>query len=187
MPGRTAWPDRVLKRQPCRLPDGKIILILGNGGLPIPAGKQTHRGSPPRPVRGKGSTKTRHTGAMEASARQGRAGRRPGALAPRSAKGQHSAVAWAMAPSMAATQFRFPSGRDQETQRVSPAPAGRCPVDRQVQEQRRPAPDPAGEKRPLGAGRALAGGFGPRLGKGQRGAVAGAMAPARETRASRNA
>jgi hypothetical protein len=39
--------------------------------------------------------------------------------------------------------------------------------------QRRPAP--------AGGGRALAGGFGPRLAKGQRGALAGAMAPARET------
>jgi len=67
--------------------------------------------------------------------------------------------------------------------RVSPARAGRRPVDRQVREERRPAPDPAGEKRPPGAGRALAGGFGPRLDKGQRGAVAGAMAPARMRKA----
>jgi hypothetical protein len=41
-----------------------------------------------------------------------------------------------------------------------PARARRFPVDRQVQAHRRPAPDPAGEKRPPGAGRALAGGFG---------------------------
>jgi len=73
------------------------------------------------------------------------------------------------------------SGREQETQRVSPARAGRCPTDRQVREQRRPAPDPAGEKRPPWAGRALAGDLGPRLGKRQRCDVAGAMAPARET------
>jgi len=46
--------------------------------------------------------------------------------------------------------------------RVSPARAERCPVDRQVREGQRPAPDPAGAKRPPGAGRALAGGFGPR-------------------------
>jgi len=46
--------------------------------------------------------------------------------------------------------------------RVSPARAGRCPVDREVLEGQRPAPDPAGAKRPPGAGRALAGGFGPR-------------------------
>jgi len=54
-------------------------------------------------------------------------------------------------------------------------------MDRQVREDRRPAPDLAGAKRPPGAGRALAGGFGPRLVKDQRGAAAGAMAPARET------
>ena len=59
------------------------------------------------------------------------------------------------------------------------ARAGRFPADRQVQAHGRPAPDPAGGKRPPGAGRALAGGFGPRLAWGQRGAVAGAMAPAR--------
>jgi hypothetical protein len=65
---------------------------------------------------------------------------------------------------MAPTQFRLHSGRDEETHRVSPARAGRCPADRLIQEQRRPAPDPAGEKRPPWAGRALAGGFGPRAG-----------------------
>jgi len=68
-------------------------------------------------------------------------------------------------------------GRGNAT-RVSPACVGRCPLDRQVRERRRPAPDPAGAKRPPVAGRALAGGFGPRRTKGQRGAVAGAMAPA---------
>ncbi|MFN7596675.1 MAG: hypothetical protein ACK5PT_08000 [Cereibacter sp.] len=44
----------------------------------------------------------------------------------------------------------------------------------------RPAPDPAGGKRPPWAGRVLAGGFGPRPVKDQRDAVAGAMAPANE-------
>jgi hypothetical protein len=48
--------------------------------------------------------------------------------------------------------------------RVSPARAGRCPVDRQVREGQRPAPGPAGAKRPPLAGRALAGGFGPPAG-----------------------
>jgi len=61
-----------------------------------------------------------------------------------------------------------------------PARAARCQPDRQVREERRPAPDPAGEKRPPGAGRALAGGFGPRLASGSVAAVAGAMAPAIE-------
>jgi hypothetical protein len=46
-----------------------------------------------------------------------------------------------------------------------PARAGRFPADRQVQAHRRPAPDPAGEKRPPGVGRALAGGFGPPAGQ----------------------
>ncbi len=53
-------------------------------------------------------------------------------------------------------------GRSGNATRVSPARAGHCPVDRQFREIQRPAPDPAGEKRPPGAGRALAGGFGPR-------------------------
>ena len=61
-----------------------------------------------------------------------------------------------------------------------PLRPGPCPAGRQVREGQRPAPDPAGEKRPPRAGRALAGGFGPRLTKDQRGAVAGAMAPASE-------
>ena len=52
--------------------------------------------------------------------------------------------------------------REQETHCVSPARVERCPVDRQVLERQRPAPDLAGAKRPPGAGRALAGGFGPR-------------------------
>jgi hypothetical protein len=56
--------------------------------------------------------------------------------------------------------------------------AERCHQDPCHPHQQRSAPDPAGEKRPPGAGRALAGGFGPRLAKDQGGAVAGAMAPA---------
>jgi len=58
-----------------------------------------------------------------------------------------------------------PSGRGNAT-RVSPARTGRCPVDPNVREKQRPAPDPAGDKRPPGAGRALAGGFGPPAGQG---------------------
>ncbi len=64
--------------------------------------------------------------------------------------------------------------------RVSPARAGRSPADRQVREGQRPAPDPAGAKRPPRAGRALAGGCGPPAGKDQRNALAGATAPAME-------
>ena len=50
--------------------------------------------------------------------------------------------------------------------RVSPARSGRGAVDRQVREGQRPAPDPAGAKRPPRAGRALAGSFGPPAGQG---------------------
>jgi hypothetical protein len=47
-------------------------------------------------------------------------------------------------------------GRIRETHRVSPARARRCPVHRCVLSHQRPAPDPAGEKRPPWAGRAFA-------------------------------
>jgi hypothetical protein len=59
-----------------------------------------------------------------------------------------------------------PSGREKETHCVSPARAERCPQDPCHPNRQRPAPDPAGEKRPPGAGRALAGGFGPPAGQG---------------------
>ena len=73
------------------------------------------------------------------------------------------------------------SGRDQETRPAFPPPLrnGALWTGRSWNNNR-PASGPAGAKRPPGAGRALAGGFGPRLEKGQRGAVAGAMAPAIE-------
>ena len=71
-----------------------------------------------------------------------------------------------MAPAIEAVKVPSPSGRGGETHRVSPARARRCPVDQSVREQQRPAPDPAGEKRPPMAGRALAGGFGPPAGQG---------------------
>jgi hypothetical protein len=61
------------------------------------------------------------------------------------------------------------SGRDQETHCVSPARAERCHKDPCHPHQQRPSPDPAGAKRPPGAGRALAGGFGPPAGQGSAG------------------
>ena len=67
--------------------------------------------------------------------------------------------------------------RDQETRPAFPARAGRCHKDPCRPHNERPAPGPAGAKRPPGAARTLAGGFGPRRVKGQRSAVAGAMAP----------
>ena len=60
-----------------------------------------------------------------------------------------------------------------------PPPARRLCKDPDCPHNGRPAPGPAGAKRP--PVRALASGIGPRLVKDQRGAVAGAMAPANET------
>ena len=80
-----------------------------------------------------------------------------------------------------------PSGREQETHCVSPARAGQCSVDRQVREQQRPAPDPAGEKRPPGAGRALAGGFGPPAGVRSAWHCGRGDGPCQSCRASRHA
>jgi hypothetical protein len=61
------------------------------------------------------------------------------------------------------------SGQERETHCVSPARARRCPQDPCHPQQERPAPDPAGKKRPPGAGRALAGGFWPPAGLGSAG------------------
>ncbi len=95
----------------------------------------------------------------EASARRGRGGRWPGALGPRRTKDQLGTVAGAMAPAMATMQFRRRFGRDQETHCVSPARAELCHQDPCHPHQQRPAPGPAGEKRPpwggAGAGRGL--------------------------------
>jgi hypothetical protein len=140
--------------------------FVGAGGT----GKRTAfprpRGTVPCRSAGPGTTRGQRPTRRARSARRGRGGRWPGALGPRLAWDQRSAVAGAMAPAMAATQFRPKSGREQKTHCVSPARAARFPVDRQVQAHRKPAPDPAGEKRPPGAGRALAGGFGPPAGQG---------------------
>ena len=48
--------------------------------------------------------------------------------------------------------------------RVFPARARQCPIDREVREKQRPAPDPAGAKRPPWEGRALVCGLGPPAG-----------------------
>jgi len=72
-----------------------------------------------------------------------------------------------MAPAIAAVTALSPlRAGPGNASRVCPARARRCPVDRQVREERRPAPDPAGGKRPPGAGRVLAGDFGPPAGQG---------------------
>ncbi len=56
---------------------------------------------------------------------------------------------------------RRPSGREQETQRVSPPVRNGAPQTGRSGNNRRPAPDPEGEKRPPGAGRAQGRGDGP--------------------------
>jgi hypothetical protein len=89
-----------------------------------------------------------------------------GGLGPRLAWDQRGAVAGAMAPAIEAAKVRSLVRAGPGNAPRFPARAGQCPVDRHVQKQRRPAPDPAGEKRPPGAGRALAGGFGPPAGLG---------------------
>ena len=119
----------------------------------------------------------------EASARRGRGGRWPGALGPRRAWDQRGAVAGAMAPAIEAVEvLSFGRAGTGNAPRF-PARAGRFPADRQVQAQRRPAPDPAGEKRPLGAGRALAGGFGPPAGQGSAGRCGRGDCPCHGSRA----
>jgi hypothetical protein len=133
--------------------------FVGAGGnrkrtaFPRPCGTVPRR--PAGPVTPAGQRPTRRA----RSVRHGRGGRWPGALGPRRAKDQRGAVAGAMAPAMAATQFR-PLRAGTGNACVSPARARRLPADRQVREKQRPAPNPADGKRPPGAGRALAGGFG---------------------------
>jgi hypothetical protein len=73
------------------------------------------------------------------------------------------------------------SGRDQETHRVSPAPARRPQQDHSTKRNPGQRLTRRARSARLGAGRALAGGFGPRLAWRQRGDVAGAMAPANKT------
>ena len=77
-------------------------------------------------------------------------------------------------PLQRVSDFTAPGGIRKRT--AFPRPLGTVPC--------RPVdPEPTKGQRPPGAGRALAGGFGPRLDKDQRGSVAGAMAPARMRKA----
>jgi hypothetical protein len=117
----------------------------------------------PRP-RGTPASRPSPRAQREASARPG--GRWPAALGPRLAWGQRGAVAGAMASAIEAVKGLSSIRAEPGNALSFPARARRFPVDRQVQAHRRSAPDPAGEKRPPGAGRALAGGFGPPAGQG---------------------
>jgi len=144
----------------------------GDGAIARPGGIRKRdprfhrpRGTVPRRPASPGRTEaSARPGGREAPA-EGGAGAGRGLWAPRRARDQRYAVAKAMAFAMASGSdpSSLRAGQGNAT-RVSPARAGRSPVDRQVREQRRPAPDPAGEKRPPRAGRALAGGFGPPAG-----------------------
>ncbi len=114
---------------------------------------------------GPGSTKGQRPTRRARSARRGRGGRWPGALAPGWSSG-----------SVALWQGRWPL----------PWKRGHCFLRPRGTLPPGPSPPaPTAGQRPPVAGRALAGGFGPRQAKDQRGAVAGAMAPAgiRRTRA----
>jgi len=179
----------VLKRHPGRLPAGALLPIRGRG-LPLCAGSgNATRVSPARAARCRCDRQVRET---QRPAPDPAGGKRPpragralaGGFGPRRDKDRPCAVAKAMAFANQAAKVQSPvrAGPGNAT-RVSPARARRCLVDRQVREGQRPAPDPAGGKRPPWAGRVLAGGFGPRPVKDQRDAVAGAMAPARMRKA----
>jgi len=158
----------VLKRHPGRLPAGALLPIRGRG-LPLCAGSgNATRVSPARAARCRCDRQVRET---QRPAPDPAGGKRPpragralaGGFGPRRDKDRPCAVAKAMAFANQAAKVQSPvrAGPGNAT-RVSPARARRCLVDRQVREGQRPAPDPAGGKRPPWAGRALAGGFGPR-------------------------
>ncbi len=72
---------------------------------------------------------------------------------------RHQLLPWERGVSIEAPRWRFRAEKGNAT-RVSSARARRCPVGRWVHAGPRPAPDPAGEKRPPWAGRALAVAFG---------------------------
>ena len=75
-----------------------------------------------------------------------------GGFGPPAAWDQRGAVAGAMAPAIAATQFRRRFGRDQETHCVSAARTRQFPVDRQVREKQKASARPGGREAPAGGG-----------------------------------
>jgi len=166
-------PDGALNLHRDHLPAGTIGPIRGQG-LPFRTGSGNAprfprpRGTVPRGPAGPGVTEaSARPGGREAPARGGAGAGRGALWAPRRDKGRRGAEAEATAFARVTGHPReHPFGRKQETHRVSPARAGRCPGDRQVLEGQRPAPDPAGAKRPPWAGRALAGGLWPPAGQG---------------------
>jgi hypothetical protein len=167
--------DRVLKDQHRRLPGEKCFLIRGKGAA-VPGEQETHRVS--RPVSDHSSTGTASASATEASVRHG------GREAPAGGGAGAGRGLWPPAGLGSAGRCgrgdgpchgNGAGGSDSDRPRplragtgnacVSPARAERCHKDPYHPHHQRPAPDPAGEKRPPGAGRALAGGFGPPAGQ----------------------
>ncbi len=148
--------------------------------FPRPRGTLPQRPVQPAPTAGQRPTRRAR------SARQGRGGRWPGALGPRLARGQPGAVAGAMAPARdtghpgIVTNTTPPGGNRKRT--AFPRPRGTLPPG--------PVPPaPTAGQRPTRRARSARrgrcgrwpGGFGPRLARDRRGAVKGAMAPARDT------
>jgi len=86
-----------------------------------------------------------------------------------------------MAPAIEAVRVLSPlrAGTGNAT-RVSPARVGRSPVDRWIRAPRKASARPGGREAPAVGGAGAGRGLWPPAGKGQRGAVAGAMAPAIE-------
>ena len=129
-----------------------------------PEGSLRPDATPGRPARGRSRAPTGGIGPRQAWDQRGAVA---GAIAPANARvdGGTSSDAPCPDPSRRAQSKETPL-RAGETHCVSPARARRCHQDRCNPHQQRPALDPAGEKRPPGAGRALAGGFGPPAGQG---------------------
>ncbi len=181
--GRGLWPRRVLIRVwrngrgdgPCiEAVEVPSPLRAGTGNaarFPRPRGTLPHR--PAGPGTPQASARP---GGREAPA-EGGAGAGRG-LWPPAGQGSAWCCAGAMAPAREAGAVLSPL-RAGETRPAFPLPArnGALQTGRSGTNER-PAPGPAGAKRPPGAARTLAGGFGPRLVRDQRGTVAGVMAPA---------
>jgi len=171
------------------MPGGKMASIRGKGWRSGRTGKRT---TFPRPGCDRGPTgpvplarRRPVPGPAGRGARLGRVGLWPGALRPRLAMGQRSAVAGAMAPARESghrgMHRNASSGGNRKRDPRFPRPCGTVPCRPVGPGDTEVSARPGGDEAPAGGGRALAGGFGPRLGKGQRGAVAKAMAFARVT------
>jgi hypothetical protein len=158
--------------------------------------KETHCVSPPARYAATKTVSTRTDRGQRPtrrarSARRWRGGRWPGALGPRRAWGATWRCGRGDGPcqryrASRHSQEHRPSGRDPETHCVSPPARDAATKTGASRTNGRPAPDPAGEKRPPGAGRALAGGFGPPAGLGSAWRCGRGDGPCQSDRASRH-